>query len=318
MLDVTRFPIPTTSFEFAGRSYLVPKDLLITPWMARRIGDWAAITSTRNPILLRGEPGSGKEAMVLLLHVLAGRAGVGIGAINCAEKDGKTFVADVFGVVKGAYTGAEPRQGQAELVGRGTLFFDECANLDEQAQGALLRFLPTRRFSRMGQPQVIRDFQGGFVFATNRKIEGVLRDDLVDRLTAVEIAIPPLRERPEDVQPLLEHLVAQHWPGGARPFHLDESNWRYLRALPWRKNVRGLEQFAERVAVRLAGSAITLEDLQDLQPELCRSKRRSPTRTTSEEELTALTLEGGNYRRAARRLKIHRATLYAHQPKVQV
>lgn len=218
-------------------------------------------------VLVTGESGTGKELVARLLHAGGPRAAGPFVEVNCAALTESLFESEVFGHERGAFTGAvQTRRGLAELAHRGTLFLDEVAELTLGCQAKLLRFLDDQRFRRVGGARWIEvDVQ--VVAATNRDLrEGVaqrtFREDLYFRLNLVPLALPPLRERPEDVAPL-----ARYW--------LDAANRRYgrhvrgftpeaearLRAYTWPGNVRELRNLVERLVILCPGEWIEVAQL---------------------------------------------------------
>jgi len=206
------------------------------------------------PILILGETGTGKDLLARGLHALSERSGPLV-AVNCAAARKETFVAELFGARRGAYTGAvEHRRGLIEEAAQGTLFLDEVADLEAEAQGFLLRFLDSGEIRRLGDTQS-RRVETRIVAATcadlpERVAGGFFRPDLYGRLAGLVVRIPPLRERFED----LEAIVARLWPKDQDA----EAGWRFvftpaalaaLREWPWPGNVRELKHAIDRAAL---------------------------------------------------------------------
>jgi len=203
-------------------------------------------------VLLQGESGTGKEAFARLVHEASRRAAGPFVAVNCAAIAASLVESELFGHEKGAFTGAQARRlGVFEQADGGTLFLDEVGELPLEQQPKLLRVLETRRVSRVGgsgeQPVDVR-----VVAATHRDLQamtetGDFRLDLFHRIAGIALRIPPLRERPEDLAPLLQHFLAETIPHvGARS--VDDATLQALAAYAWPGNVRELRQAVHRAA----------------------------------------------------------------------
>lgn len=213
----------------------------------------------RASVLLTGETGVGKDLVARLIHKLSlnGERGAGeMVALNCANLPPQMFEAELFGVEKGAFTGAvSSRRGLAEAARKGTLFLDEIAELDLGAQAKLLQFLETGEFRRLGSTET-RSFEGRIVAATNkalhREVEaGRFREDLVYRIDVFRIKIPPLRERMDDLpalcDSLLGSLAAKY---GRERLRMQEEDLQALREHDFPGNVRELRNLLERSLLR--------------------------------------------------------------------
>jgi len=213
----------------------------------------------RAAVLLTGETGVGKDMVARLIHKLSARAPEASGemvALNCANLPQSMFEAELFGVEKGAYTGAlSSRQGLAEAARNGTLFLDEIAELDLAAQAKLLQFLETGEFRRLGSTQVQR-FEGRIVAATNRDLHreveaGRFREDLVYRIDVFRIKIPPLRQRLDDLPELCDSLLGSlAVKYGRDRLRMREEDLRALRTHDFPGNVRELRNLLERSLLR--------------------------------------------------------------------
>ena len=232
----------------------------------RLAGRAAASNAT---VLLLGESGSGKEVMARHIHQQSPRAGEPFIAVNCATLAGDLLESEVFGHEKGAFTGAhKTKPGSIELAEGGTLFLDEVGELGIGVQAKLLRVLQERQFQRVGGIKTL-DADIRIVAATNRDLrkaveDGAFREDLYYRLNVVSIRLPPLRERPDDLQPLVERALARYAVDlGRAPLTISEQAWHLLRAYQWPGNVRELNNVIERAAVLAPDDRIEVDDLPE-------------------------------------------------------
>jgi DNA-binding NtrC family response regulator len=211
------------------------------------------------PILILGPTGSGKGLVAAKIHRASPMRDEPFLGINCGSSSKERICSEIFGHVKGAYTGAyTDRTGAMALVGKGTLFLDETAELEFDAQKALLKAIDERWFSPMGGHQRI-EFRGRLIAATNGDLEalieaGKFREDLLYRLDVLCIRLPGLAERREDIPQLVEHINQKE--GHGLRFTQEAMDW--LCAQPWRGNVRQLRNVLEKVAAH-AGDLVTKE-----------------------------------------------------------
>ena len=223
------------------------------------------LAETRTPVLLRGETGTGKEVIARAIHSNSTVAAEPFVAVNCTALPESLLESELFGHVRGAFTGAaSDRKGRFELAGRGTIFLDEIGDTSPAFQAKLLRVLQEREFHPVGGERTRRT-EARVVAATHRPLErlvqeGRFREDLYFRLRVVEIVVPPLRERRDDVAPLAEHLLAK----AAREMHrppvvLTADALRALRAYAWPGNVRELEHTLTRALVLARGGSISAD-----------------------------------------------------------
>jgi DNA-binding NtrC family response regulator len=217
-----------------------------------------------------GETGTGKELVARAIHELSPRGGNALVALNCAAIPEQLLEDELFGHVKGAFTGAQSaRAGRFEQADGGTLFLDEIGDMSLPLQSKLLRVLQEREFEKLGSSRTVK-VDVRVVAATSadlqRRIdEGTFRPDLYYRLNVVHLRLPPLRERREDIRPLAEHLLAKFCAGVGLPSKsVSEEVWDALAAYRWPGNVRQIQNAVERAAV-LTGSApeINLQDLPE-------------------------------------------------------
>ena len=275
------------------------------------------VARTTATVLLVGESGTGKEVAARMLHRLSERAAGPFVAVNCAALPDSLLESELFGHEAGAFTGAaQRRRGRVELADGGTFFLDEIAELKPELQAKLLRVIQERRFERLGGTQTI-EADVRWVAATNRDLHALIeqerfREDLYHRLAVFPIELPPLRDRPQDILPMAECLLARlgRQFGGAPPA-IDEEARAALAAHSWRGNARELANTLERALILSEGEEIRLEHLRFEAP--TRSSAPATQRLSDlEREAIVNTLEfvRGNRRLAAERLGIGLRTLY--------
>jgi transcriptional regulator with GAF, ATPase, and Fis domain len=218
-------------------------------------------------VLLHGETGTGKGLLARAIHVNSERRGQAFVHVDCTTLPAALVESELFGHERGAYTGADTRViGKVEAANGGTLFLDEIGELPLPLQGKLLRFVQERQFERVGGRETLTaDVR--LVAATNRDLAGManagqFRSDLYFRLRVVEIEIPPLRARGEDILDLAEHFVQQFSRRYRKgPLRLSDSAKPALELYPWPGNVRELENTIERAIVLATGPTIGVKDL---------------------------------------------------------
>ena len=205
-------------------------------------------------VLILGESGTGKELVAEAIHQLGARAPGPFVAINTAAIPADLIESELFGHEKGAFTGAVARSiGKFEQAAGGTLFLDEIGDMPMQAQTRLLRALQSGTIRRVGGREEIR-FDARIIAATNKDLEpliidGLFREDLYYRLNVVPITLPPLRERPDDVEALARHFLALAAREGLPRRQLTPGAAEVLAGQPWRGNVRELRNFIYRLAL---------------------------------------------------------------------
>ena len=219
-------------------------------------------------VLLTGESGVGKEVAANLIHAGGARARGRLVTVNCAAIAEGLLETELFGHVRGSFTGAyRDRPGLFEVAHRGTVFIDEIGETSPRMQGMLLRFLETGEVQRVGsdQPHTIVDVR--VIAATNRVLadsvaSGVFREDLYYRLNVIRISLPPLRDRPEDVPLLAEHFLQQFTAKRrGRPLTLPPSVLSALCQYRWPGNIRELKNVIERLVARGIEGEVRLDDL---------------------------------------------------------
>jgi DNA-binding NtrC family response regulator len=225
--------------------------------------------SPRSPVMILGETGTGKEALARHFHHLAFGADAPFVHLNCAALPESTFESELFGHERGAFTDARSaRRGLVEVANGGTLFLDEIGELPSQLQPKLLTFLDSGSFRRLGGSNELKS-SARIVAATNRDLEaaiqsGGFREDLWFRLAVFKVRLPPLRERPEDLIPLAEGLLAQlSAEFGRRGISLSERGRERLRGYRFPGNVRELRNVLERALVLEAGPSLHLDVLEN-------------------------------------------------------
>ncbi|MCK5447298.1 MAG: sigma-54-dependent Fis family transcriptional regulator [Gemmatimonadetes bacterium] len=281
-----------------------------------------SLADNRAPVLVRGETGTGKELIARAIHFNSVSSEEPFVAVNCTALTETLLESELFGHVRGAFTGAvSDHRGRFELAGAGTIFLDEIADTSPQFQAKLLRVLEDHEFYPVGGERPRRN-EARVIAATNapveeRVAEGRLREDLYFRLKVVEVSVPPLRERRGDIPLLAEHLLARI----ARDLHRDvrlisEDALEALAAHDWPGNVRELENTLTRAAVTSRGPVITLEQLSlgeagglDAEPSPRGAADRSLDAVEREHVQRILDQTGGNKRQAARILEISRPRL---------
>jgi two-component system NtrC family response regulator len=225
------------------------------------------VAASRATVLLQGESGTGKELFARLIHHLSPRAARRIIAVNCGALHENLLESELFGHEKGAFTGATARRiGRFEEADGGTLFLDEIGELSQAVQVKLLRFLQEHEFQRLGGNQTLRT-DVRVISATNcdleqRVREGAFREDLFYRLNVVLMSIPPLRERKEDIPPLIDHFLKRYAEeNGKEIAGLSSEAQDVLLKYDYPGNVRELENIIERAVVIAREDVISVEDL---------------------------------------------------------
>ncbi|HZR84482.1 MAG TPA: sigma-54 dependent transcriptional regulator [Candidatus Binatia bacterium] len=291
-----------------------------SPAMARVLEIADAVAASRAPVLVQGESGTGKELLARYLHERGPWRAQPFVAVNCAALPRELLESELFGHERGAFTGAVARKlGKFELAQHGTILLDEISEMEPALQAKLLRVLQEREIDRVGGSRPI-PMAARVVATTNRDLRamvatGAFRRDLYYRLHVVPIALPALRERPEDIELLVSHFAARF--AGARKPSFEASALARLREHAWPGNIRELEHVVERAVLLARGNAIDGDELQiDDEPE-----RPAPAAAVSglagrtvhevERELIFATLKRTNNNRshAARMLGISVRTL---------
>ncbi len=274
--------------------------------------DFAArVAESSISILIEGESGTGKELVAHYIHRKSDRADKPFVKVNCAAIPEQLLESELFGHVRGAFTGAlKDREGRFEMADGGTIFLDEIGELSSPIQSKLLRVLQTKDFERVGE-NVTRKVDVRVISATNRNLdealkEGNFREDLFYRLNGVRIKLPPLRERPEDIPFLIHHFLKKY--SKDKNIEIAQDADKALKAYRWSGNVREMENVIERAALLSANGVIEISHL----PEEIRTA--SEPKALSLEEIEKIQIKkvlqiAKDYDEAARILGVDRKTL---------
>jgi transcriptional regulator with GAF, ATPase, and Fis domain len=313
------------------------------PALRQVLGLARKVAASPSAVLIRGESGTGKELLARAVHENSPRADKPFVKVHCAALAPSLLESELFGHVKGAFTGAvRDKVGRFELADRGTLFLDEIGDISLEVQTKLLRVLQEKTFERVGSSDPVQ-VDVRMVAATHQNLEhlirhGRFREDLFYRLNVITLAMPPLRERPEDVPELAIHFLRLYSKKCAKPVeHIDDEALLALRAYRWPGNVRELENAIERAVVIADGPVLTLAELPeeigretdaaeldgkalsevDGAPGLwgLRTERESRNLRERDALVRALATTDGNKAEAARLLGLARSTLLSRLKK---
>jgi len=275
-------------------------------------------------VLVRGENGTGKGLLARAIHASSRRASRPIISVNIGGLSDNLFESELFGHVKGAFTDArQDRMGRFELADGGTLFLDEIANIGLPQQAKLLRVIESGEFERVGSSQT-RRADVRLVSATNASLEqdvqgGRFRQDLLFRLNTVQITIPPLRDRREDIPPLASQFLsrfARRYRKDVAAFH--PTALKAMLAHPWNGNVRELEHAVERAVLMSNGTLISTADLALEAPAQARIDDMSIEDVEVLLIRKALSRFDGNVSRAAELLGLSRSALYRRMQRYSI
>ena len=249
------------------------------------------VANTRTTILIQGESGTGKELIAKLIHTLSPRSEKPMITVNCTALPESLLESELFGHEKGAFTGASRRRiGRFEEADGGTLFLDEIGEIPLSVQVKLLRFLQEREFQRVGGNQTIRS-DVRIISATNQDLEtkvkeGAFREDLFYRLNVVAITVPPLRERKEDLPPLIDHFLIRFAAENGKEIQgINPETKDLLLKYDYPGNVREVENIIERAVVISRGSIISESDLPFSRSSLLIDQSKIETQGTLKESI---------------------------------
>jgi transcriptional regulator with PAS, ATPase and Fis domain len=219
-------------------------------------------------VLVTGESGVGKELVAHAIHQRSPRSQRPMVAVNCAGLPETLLESELFGHVKGSFTGAyRDKQGKLEIADGGTIFLDEIGEMTLRMQGLLLRFMETGELQKVGADRAAGRVNVRVIAATNRNLrdmigEGTFREDLFYRLNVIHLTVPPLRERREDIPGLVGHFLAQFTRNNGTPVHhISPQALELLSAYSWPGNVRELENVIERLVVTGRNETVAADDL---------------------------------------------------------
>ncbi|MFC1829194.1 sigma 54-interacting transcriptional regulator [Thermodesulfobacteriota bacterium] len=275
------------------------------------------ITDVNIPVLIQGESGTGKELVARAIHNESPRADKPFVPVNCGALPEGLLESELFGHVKGAFTGAlRDRKGRFEMARGGTLFLDEVADLSKVVQAKLLRVLQEGTIEQVGSEKTIST-DVRIISAANRNLKhevekGNFRDDLYYRISVIPIQLPPIRERKDDIPLLIEHILEKAAQEGQHSEGITNDALAIALDHPWPGNVRELQSAIRYGLIKCKGKRIRPHHLpMELQEKKITKPSRGPYRKLDPQSVkTALARSGGNKAKAARLLGVGRATLY--------
>lgn len=279
-------------------------------------------------ILIGGESGTGKSLLARLIHDWSPRSGKPFVVVDCAAFQENLLESDLFGHVKGAFTGAvRDKLGKLKLADGGTVFLDEVSEIPKSIQGKLLRFIQEHVYECIGDPEP-RSVDVRIIAATNRDLEalvedGVFRNDLYFRINVMELFLPPLRERPEDIKLLADmQLKRSSRVNGKTIQSMDPAALERLQAYPWPGNVRELCNAVERAVITATGKVVTAQDLSpgifSYNPNQAAQEGLACLAEVEKQHIRKVILSAASLEDAARILGIDPATLWRKRKKYQL
>ena len=279
------------------------------------------VSSTDANVLITGESGAGKDLLAIFIHSKSRRAAHPFVKIDCATLPGELLEAELFGFERGAFTGAvEAKAGRFEAADKGTVVLDEIAHLSTDAQAKLLRVIERREFERLGGRRTIK-LDARVIALTNVDLDeavktGRFREDLFYRLNVLNIRVPPLRERRDDLSQLIEHFL-KHYSAkhGREVQRLSSSARAVLKGYDYPGNARELANLLERAVIVATGKKVEEEDLPaGISAAVSAQQRKAKPLSLAEVEADyiaeTLAATGGNKAECARILGISRKNLY--------
>jgi transcriptional regulator with PAS, ATPase and Fis domain len=283
--------------------------------MKKVLKDIESVAQSNSSVVITGESGTGKELVARAIHSNSPRKFFPLVSVHCGALTESLLESELFGHEKGAFTGAMyNRKGRFEMADNGTIFLDEIATISTKMQIDLLRVLETKKFIRVGgNKEILSDFR--VISATNRDLKsmvekGTFREDLYYRLNVVNIFVPPLRDRTEDIPLLVDYFIKKYCLSMNRPpVTIDSSALKRLEEFNFPGNVRELENMIERAIVVGNGRKISLKDLP-LEKSIINNSIESLDDLEKTHILQILNKYNWNISRAAKALMVDRVTLY--------
>jgi two-component system NtrC family response regulator len=300
----------------------------LSPAMQRVFDVVRRVSATDASVLINGESGTGKELIAKAIHFASPRKRARLVTVNCAAIPGNLLESELFGHVKGAFTGAiRNKDGKFQVAHRGTIFLDEIGSLSRPLQAKLLRALQEKEIQRLGEDETVT-VDVRVITATNRPLPDLIRreefrEDLFYRLNVVPITLPPLRERKSDIPLLVRHFSGKY--GGDRVISFPNEAIKAIQSYNWPGNVRELENFCERIILMTEDDTIGTEVVMSHLELVAKEQRdiASPEHATLPEMerravIDALVECGWNQSRAARTLGIPRHVLLYRMKKYDI
>jgi len=283
--------------------------------MQKVLAEIESVAHSSAPVIITGESGTGKELVARAIHANSARKYFPMISVHCGALTESLLESELFGHEKGAFTGAVyNRKGRFEMADNGTIFLDEISTISSKMQVELLRVLETKTFVRVGgNKEITSDFR--VICATNKDLKsmvdiGTFREDLYYRLNVVNIHVPPLRERIEDIPLLVEYFIRKYCLSMNKPLvPIEDAALRRLEEFPFPGNIRELENMIERALVIGAGKKITVRDLP-LGKEIANVTFESLDEMEKSHIQQILVKYNWNISAAAKALKVDRVTLY--------
>lgn len=312
------------------KKYKIKNDIMIgqSPIMQNIYKTIGRIANSNATVLIRGESGTGKELVARAIHYNSVRKDKNFIKINCASIPENLLESELFGHEKGAFTGAvAAKQGKFEMAHQGTIFLDEIGEMSLPTQAKILRVLQEREFERVGSTETIQ-VDVRILAATNKDLEksieeGTFREDLFYRINVVDIVLPPLKERKEDIPALVDHIIKSCSYEHEKTINgFSNEAIESLKSYDWPGNIRELKNVCERAVLMSNGPLLTVEDLPF---SLRKNNRRidwlgelqgdslKEIVAEVEREVILKALEENNWNRSAtaQALKMNRSSLYA-------
>ena len=310
----------TAEFDRAGIVGSSPELMAVLDTVRR-------VAPTDAPVLITGENGTGKELIARALHLNSPRRREQMVTVNLGGISQSLFESEMFGHVKGAFTGATAnRKGRFEMAHKGTIFLDEIGDLDINCQVKLLRVLQEHTYERLGD-SAPRTTDVRAVCATNADLPSMVaartfREDLYYRINLITVTLPPLRDRVDDIPLLVDHFVGRHCEatGRQRPAIAPDA-MDFLKTLPYPGNIRELKNLVERTLLVTPRESLTAADFRGQYDGPAAVSRPAASSLESKERQsieTALAQTGGNLTRAAGLLGISRQALYRRMEKYEI